>query len=110
MAEDDINARMVRGLKAVKSGQAEDLGQPLLSICRECQADISRSCLVGFIKLPTMVSGPPTIHEHRVVPGALLPAEATVLVLLRPQRCPECGAPILYESQLGPVRKSPPAQ
>lgn len=54
-----------------------------------------------------MVQGPPTIHEHHLVPGPLLPAEATVLVLLRPQRCPECNAPVLYEQQVQRLAEQP---
>ncbi len=73
---------------------------PLLSICKQCGADISRSCLVGMIKLPTVVSGLPTIHRGELVPGPLRPVEATILLLLRPQRCPECNAPVLFQEQV----------
>lgn len=104
---EDINARLDRRHAAGEGQPVENQGRPLLSICQGCQADISTSCLVGLIKLPTIVSGPPTIHEHRLVPGALIPAEATVLILLRPQRCPECGEPVLYENQTRPLAAGP---
>lgn len=59
---------------ATDQARAPRARQPVLLICGECQADISRVAL-GFL-LPT--------------------APKPVLVIVQPLRCPECNAPTFY--------------
>jgi uncharacterized protein with PIN domain len=74
-------------------------GQPLVTRCRACKADLGRASFIAIVDLPVIEQVMTVGPGRSLVPGPGRVTMAKQIIMLHPQRCPECNHAMVYAEQ-----------